>query len=147
MLLETAKPVEPPRPSGRSSSMRVVSRTPSVPAPRHRVGSMIVHDTDDEVEDARDLPDSIEPNDTRAQSRDPAGPSTRRKAKETQYRLGVGRPTAIGGSGPRTITTSSSKPRSRGKRTKLGTSAQPAGDAIQEEDEGNVHPHPPSHLY
>lgn len=93
---------------------------------------MIVHETDDEAEepsDAANRPDTT--------PEEPPGPSTRRKAKETQYRLGVGRPTAIGGSGPRAVTTSGSKPRS--KRTKGSASVQPTEHVIREEEEGKAY--------
>lgn len=56
-----------------------------------------------------------------------------RKAKETQYRLGMGRPTLAGGKGARAITKSLSISKKRGKGSR---SMKPVEDAIQEEDEG-----------
>lgn len=53
-----------------------------------------------------------------------------RKAKELQTRLGVGRPVAAGGSGPRAVTKSSSIP--RGRRGKSGKAMQPTEATIEE---------------
>lgn len=99
---------------------------------------MIVHELDDETEDPKEPSDASVRAAASAESpQEPHGPSTRRKAQETQYRLGVGRPTAIGGSGARAITTFVSK--SKGKRTKALASVRPVEDVIREEEEGNVY--------
>ena len=91
---------------------------------------MIVHDIDEEekleeekknscTEEAEQIPSLISP----------AAPRTR-KAKETQTRLGVGKPLAAGGQGPRAVTRSSGS--SRGKETKLSKSHKPKEPTIQE---------------
>jgi hypothetical protein len=136
LLLETDKPVDPPRVPGRSSSVRIVSRAgPSTT--RGRVGSMIVHDMEVETRDAEEqVGESSRTNTPVEQTQhDSSGHSTRKKAKEIQSRLGVGRPTALGGSGYRPPSSSSGKPRSRrGKTTMV---VEPSEAAIQEEEEGN----------
>ena len=88
---------------------------------------MIVHDIDEEenLENERENPSAVET------QQDPSPispvPSRTRKAKETQTRLGVGRPLAVGGQGPRAVTKSSSRP--RGKSSK---SHKPKEPTIQE---------------
>ena len=100
---------------------------------------MIVHDTDDDAGNRKVSTDATARSGTTPESQhDTPGPSTRRKAKETQYRLGVGRPTAIGGTGPRAITTSGNK--QKGKRVKASASVPPAEGAIPEEEEGKTVP-------
>ena len=94
---------------------------------------MIIHDTDEE--------DSAPP--TAARNGVPATPelhpqppvpSTRaRRPKETQYKLGVGRPTALGGRGPRAVTRVASTAQ-KGRRTKGSRSVKPTEAAIQEEE-------------
>ncbi|EMD41755.1 hypothetical protein CERSUDRAFT_120716 [Gelatoporia subvermispora B] len=135
LLLDTPQPLVRTAPvpgpsSRRASSMRVVSRSSAGARPRgHSGSSMIIHDTDDEEEMERDMIQS-EPEPSRGADLGPR----RRKAKETQFRLGVGRPAVAGGSGAREITRSMSVPkstRSRGSRSRKPTEA-----AIQEEDEG-----------
>ena len=135
MLLEVDKPIDPPRVPGRSSSMRVVSKAGSSSTARGRVGSMIVHDMEEEEEDSEGFhnnpPRTSSP--VQAMHQDTAGPSTRRKVKETQLRLGVGRPVAIGGSGARAPSSSKGKPRSRrGKPTAV---VKPSEADIPEEAE------------
>ncbi|KAI0348669.1 hypothetical protein BDW22DRAFT_116937 [Trametopsis cervina] len=135
MLVETNKPAEPPRVPGRSSSVRIVSgssRVASSSTTRSRVGSMIVHDVEEkEEESAEDTARSSVPPET-PQPHTLGGP-TRKRALQTQSRLGVGRPTAIGGTGARTATSSFGKPRSR--RGKASASVLPSERAIQEEEE------------
>ena len=75
--------------------------------------------------------ESIEPQ--REPSVQLALPRTR-KAKETQFRLGVGRPAVAGGSGARAVTKSQSV--SRGTGGKVSRSIKPKEEAIQEEEEG-----------
>lgn len=96
---------------------------------------MIVHETDDEADDSSGAANIAGPSSGLLHQH--SRPSTRKKAKETQYKLGVGRPTAIGGTGPRAITTSAEGPRS--KRAKGGPSVQPAEHVIREEEEGKAH--------
>jgi hypothetical protein len=86
-----------------------------------------VHDLDQEEEpvgshdDFENQPDLEPP---------PTPPVRPRKAKETQKRLGVGRPIIAGGSGARAVTKSQSV--SRGKRGKSSRRLAPAGEPIQE---------------
>ena len=90
---------------------------------------MIVHDIDEEenLENERENPSAVET------QQDPSPispmPSRTRKAKETQTRLGVGKPLAAGGQGPRAVTRSSGS--SRGKE-KLSKSHKPNEPTIQE---------------
>jgi hypothetical protein len=61
--------------------------------------------------------------------------STRtRKAKDTQFRLGVGRPAMAGGSGARAVTKSVSLGRGSGKRAKASKGAKATEPIIEEED-------------
>lgn len=61
-----------------------------------------------------------------------AGPSTRtRKAKDTQLRLGMGRPVLAGGEGARAVTKPVSA--SKSKRGKVSRTIKPAEDTIPEE--------------
>ncbi len=60
-------------------------------------------------------------------------PPRTRRAKNSQYKLGVGRPTAAGGSGARTVTRSTGLSQ-KGKRGKGSKSIKPMEAAILEED-------------
>ena len=119
--------------------MRIISKSSTGSRPRGRSGgSVIIHDTDDEG-DATDGPAATaassqpEPEPQRTLPQAPG--RAPRKAKESQYKLGVGRPTLAGGSGARSVTRtgSISKPK-RGKAPSM--SIKPNEEAIQEEDEG-----------
>lgn len=119
--------------------MRVVSRAGAGSMTRGRVGSMIVHEAEEDEEPAEE---SATQQHSRVATHEAApqgasGPSTRRKAQETQYKLGVGRPTAIGGTGARAVSTFGTKPRSK-RWTKASASVQPTEVAIREEEEGSV---------
>lgn len=141
-----SKPVDPPRVAGRSSSMRTVSRAFSSSTARGRSGSVVIHEVAEEEEEGEEEQGPVAgadppnpPTMTSGQSMIPhaVGPATRtRKAKDAQFKLGVGRPSAIGGTGPRTVTKSLSlhKP----KRVKGSASIQPTELAIREEDEGTA---------
>ncbi|KLO20563.1 hypothetical protein SCHPADRAFT_991905 [Schizopora paradoxa] len=61
-----------------------------------------------------------------------------RKAKDSQYRLGVGRPAAAGGSGARSVTRSSSKNR----KNRMSRSVKLVEETIQEEQEVIHQPSP-----
>jgi hypothetical protein len=91
---------------------------------------MIVHDIDEEenLEEERKN-SSTEESQQNSSPTLPAAPRTR-KAKETQTRLGVGKPLAAGGQGPRAVTRSSGG--SRGKESKLSKSLKPKEPTIQE---------------
>ena len=90
---------------------------------------MIVHDIDEENLGEERKNSSTEEAQQNSSLTLPAAPRTR-KAKETQTRLGVGRPVAAGGQGPRAVTRSSGS--SRGKETKLSKSHIPKEPTIQE---------------
>ncbi|KAI0936184.1 hypothetical protein AcV5_004384 [Taiwanofungus camphoratus] len=137
LLLDTLRPVSrsasETQPK-RSTSLRIVSRSAAGSRPRGRSGgSVIIHDTDDEAEDEQDEAVFSAPELERKADSPPATAPRTRKAKETQYRLGVGRPALAGGSGARAITKSMSV--SKGKRGKGSRSMKPTEDAIQEEQE------------
>lgn len=98
-------------PTRRAVSTRIPSR-----AGPSRISSVIIHDTDEENEDeeqeAEDENSQQGPTDggpatqSKVEPEQPLPPLTRtRKAKE-QTRLGVGRPVAAGGAGPRAVTKS-----------------------------------------
>jgi len=129
LLLDTQKPT--PRTMRRSVSTRV-----SGPS---RISSVIIHDTDDENENEdegsnAELSHKHE-SDTQetAQSTTVTSPAPRAKKAKDQSRLGVGRPVAAGGSGPRAVTRSFSV--SRGKRPKGSKTTKPTEDTIPEEPE------------
>ena len=103
---------------------------------------MIIHDTDEE--------DDVPPTSGRGNVHfvpQPEPPSVpvpaprARRPKDTQYKLGVGRPTAVGGRGPRNVTRSTSMAQ-KGKRAKGSKSVKPTEAAIQEE-EGSFPPSTP----
>ncbi|KAF8898602.1 hypothetical protein BD779DRAFT_1484766 [Infundibulicybe gibba] len=131
LLLDTQKPAPRSTPATqltrRSVSTRRSSRTGG-----SRISSGIVHDTDeeDEAESEGGQGDDCQP-----QEPPPVLPplvTRTRKAKETQTRLGVGKPVAAGGSGPRAVTKSMSV--SRGKRGKGSRSLKPTEATIPEEE-------------
>lgn len=143
LLIETSKPEPSTQHHKRSSSMRIVSRPPSSSGARNRVGSMVIHDTDDEAgpeADAGGQPMDTDPPLHSGMSSHPSQipgpapmPATRtRMGADGQRRLGLGRPKALGGSGlrapPRMASTSQTN------RVKAGKSVRPAEVPIQEED-------------
>lgn len=85
---------------------------------------MVVHDTDEETEpitqsksDASKIPQPAVQH--RIAQQPPPSPVTRtRKAKETQLRLGVGRPKVAGGAGARAVTKSFSVPKNNKRVSK-----------------------------
>ncbi|KAJ7706040.1 hypothetical protein B0H17DRAFT_1125836 [Mycena rosella] len=132
LLLDTKKAnprTAPPAPTRRSVSTRHASRS----APR--ISSVIIHDTDDEEDDEDDNEnDQEEIENQPEQEPERIPPSTRtRKAKDTQTRLGVGRPVAAGGNGPRAVTKSVSV--AKGKRGRNSRAIKPTEEAIPEEAE------------
>ena len=151
LLVQTAQHTQDhARQTRRSASVRSTSRDSAAPNVRGRVGSMIIHDlTEDEGGGGGQeevTPDLAEPGppDTSPSQVQPAqsghsviGPSTRtRKAKDTQYKLGLGRPMTLGGTGARKVSRVPPPGFSKGKRVKASVSVQPDEAAIQEEDEG-----------
>jgi len=85
---------------------------------------MIVHsDTDEDELQHAIKPESEVPSTLRP------GPVTRtRKARDAQLRLGVGRPTVVGGQGARAVTRSVGIP--KGVRSRSGRGAKPTQDPI-----------------
>ena len=149
LLLEATKPTasQLPRPT-RSSSMRIISRSNSVGSRARGTSgsSVIIHDTDEEVE-PEDAPAAVavagaSSSSSKVQDGPMAAPAPAigrapRKAKESQYRLGVGRPTLAGGSGARAVTRTGSISKPKPKRGKApNMSVKPTEEAIQEVDEG-----------
>ncbi|KAF8271411.1 hypothetical protein EI94DRAFT_1784223 [Lactarius quietus] len=88
---------------------------------------MIVHSDTDEDETRHGVkPESAAPSTLHP------GPITRtRKAQDARLRLGVGRPTVVGGQGARTVTRSVGI--AKGVRSRSGRGAKPAQDPIVEE--------------
>ncbi|KAI0670044.1 hypothetical protein C8Q78DRAFT_1192432 [Trametes maxima] len=141
LLIDTTQARPRPTPSFQpqhAPSGRTVSR--SVAAGSRLRGSssssVIIHDTDEEDNAAGEDDNRSRSMAVAASSEPDAPPPPRtRRAKETQYRLGVGRPTVAGGSGARAVTRSASLS-VRGKRTtRASRSVKPVEAAIQEEEE------------
>lgn len=100
---------------------------------------MIIHDTDDEEQEGADdeeheTGESGQGEETEVEQQTPADipPPRTRKAKDMQTRLGVGRPVAAGGSGPRAVTKSLNVSRG-GKRGKSSKTMKPTEETILEE--------------
>lgn len=132
----TARPRPTPPMPQRAPSGRRVSRAVA-PASRPRgtsSSSVIIHDSDEEdnafeeEQHRRSVAPTIS-----SEPEAPHPPPRTRRAKDTQYRLGVGRPTVVGGSGARTVTRSTSSA-IKGKRGKASRSVKPVEAAIQEEE-------------
>ena len=112
-------PPQQPPPSKRTTSVRIAStRSTNVGQSRLRSGgSVVVRDTDEEEEESstQSKPDATKIPQPVSQPQ----PITRtRKAKETQLRLGVGRPKAVGGIGARAVTKSFSLPKNNKRVSK-----------------------------
>ena len=122
-------PSQLPPPSKRTASVRIAStRSTNIGQPRLRSGgSVVVRDTDEEDEPTTES----KPNTTKIPqplSQPLPPPITRtRKAKETQLRLGVGRPKVVGGAGARAVTKSfsASKNKRVSKSVKISEAAIP----------------------
>ena len=142
-----SEPVPQPQlpPSKRTTSVRVAStRSTNVGQSRLRSGSsVVIHDTDEEGEPATQSKSDTSKNprsviQPRVTQPPPAPPITRtRKAKETQLRLGVGRPKAAGGTGARTVTKSLSVPKNN-KRVSKSVKI-PEAVIPEEQDSGAYH--------
>jgi hypothetical protein len=122
------------KPAIRSTRRSVSTRVSSRSGPSH-INSVIINDKDDKRQDQglndERLCGHESDTPTAAGSKPNTPPATRaRKAKE-QTGLGVGRPTAARGSGPRVMTKSSSLSKSR--RAKASKTMTPPGDTIPEE--------------
>ncbi|KAJ3811407.1 hypothetical protein F5876DRAFT_39717 [Lentinula aff. lateritia] len=122
------------QPGQRSVSTRMSSRST-------RTSSMIVHDVEGDEEGPVGGAEEEEKMQPGVQEVPPSPPPPRiRKAKETQFRLGVGRPLAAGGKGARAVTKSVSA--SKAKKGKGSRSAKPSEATIEEEPESEtIEPH------
>ncbi|KAI0785967.1 hypothetical protein C8Q75DRAFT_893439 [Abortiporus biennis] len=142
LLVDTIRPSQIPQPK-RNSSMRIISKSNSTTRTRgYSGGSVIIHDSEDEREPEEvagpSRIDAQPPQQRRPSSAEPTLPPhpparSTRKAKDTQLRLGVGRPALAGGSGARAVTKSTSL--TRAPRGKASVSVRPTEAAIQEENE------------
>ncbi|PIL32112.1 hypothetical protein GSI_06818 [Ganoderma sinense ZZ0214-1] len=161
LLVDTTQgaPRPAPPPPQRAPSTRVASRSSTASRLRGASSSsVIIHDTDEEDNANTDNPytslSTLPSSDTEVA---PVLPPRTRRAKNSQYKLGVGRPTAAGGSGARTVTRSTSLSQ-KGKRAKGSKSIKPSEAVILEEEEpdpmqsdvphagpsGTIHELPPS---
>ncbi|KAG1716547.1 hypothetical protein ID866_599 [Astraeus odoratus] len=133
LLLDASRP-QPPRTNPVQPPERPTSRTSSHSGVRR--GSVIIHGVvDDPIEkDTSSRP----PERVNLIPPSPQQPPRPRKAKETQYRLGVGRPVLAGGSGARAVTKSVSISR-RIRKAKNSTTIQPSEATITEEPEPEEH--------
>ncbi|KAK0208355.1 hypothetical protein DFS33DRAFT_1379881 [Desarmillaria ectypa] len=107
LLLETRKPnIRTANPAQRTVSTRQSNRT------TERLSSVIIHDHTEQDEDGRETSETGARNSWKQAETEPVAPvqlpppPRTRKAKETQSKLGVGRPVAAGGSGARAVTKS-----------------------------------------
>ncbi|KAG2044702.1 hypothetical protein BDR03DRAFT_937052 [Suillus americanus] len=125
-----------PQPPQRSTSVKIIIQPGDRPRGRSS-GSVIIHDTDEE-EEGEEAIGEIEVEQQPEEHKPlpaPVDPTPRtRKAKDTQYRLGVGRPIIAGGSGARAVTKSVSVSRGS-KRAKSMKNVKPSEDPIAEEPE------------
>lgn len=111
----------------RGPSARGIVRQPSTRSHLHSTSTMIVHSDTDEDETHR----NVKPESEAPSSLHP-GPMTRtRKARDAQLRLGIGRPTVAGGSGPRTVTRSTNSV-AKGVQSRSGRGAKPTPAPIVE---------------
>ncbi|KAI0724410.1 hypothetical protein C8T65DRAFT_563689 [Cerioporus squamosus] len=135
LLVDTTQAARPAPPQ-RAPSTRVASRTVANSRLRgSSTSSVIIHDTDEEDNGATDdqFTSGLSAPPSEA-STAPAPPPRTRRAKDTQYKLGVGRPTVAGGHGARAVTRTASLSQ-KGKRGKGSKSVKPTEAAIAEEEE------------
>ncbi|KAI6132715.1 hypothetical protein EV401DRAFT_2065158 [Pisolithus croceorrhizus] len=140
LLLDASRPL-PSRSNPAQPPERSTPRVPSHPGIRR--GSVIIHNARDNIaEEGISRPvEEVKPT-----LPSPRQPPRTRKAKDTQYRLGVGRPAVAGGSGARAITKSVSVSR-KFRRGKSSTSVKPSEATITEEPELERTPRSPSKRY
>ncbi|KAG9314481.1 hypothetical protein JVU11DRAFT_5278 [Chiua virens] len=127
LLLDAAQPQprrNPPQLPQRPPSTRISNLTGVRPRGQS-TSSMIIHDSDAETES------SFSQRRHQVQPHEQPVPQRTRKAKETQYRLGVGRPVIAGGSGARAVTKSTSTSRTP-KRARSNRSIKPSETTIAE---------------
>lgn len=118
---------QPPRPDTVQLPVRSTSRISSRSTVRR--GSVIIHDINDRNGQQSTSRSSQERN--AKPIRLPSSQLPRRKARETQYRLGVGRPIVAGGKGARAVTKSVNVSQ-RSRRLKNSTTLQPSEATIVE---------------
>ena len=119
----------------RAASTRGIVRQPSTRSRLHSTSTVIIHSDTDEDEAHR----AVKP-ESQAPSGPHPGPVTRtRKARDAQLRLGVGRPTIAGGSGPRAVTRSVSV--AKGAPSRSGRGAKPPSAPVVDGASGHLH-HP-----
>ncbi|KAI6007447.1 hypothetical protein EDD15DRAFT_2211387 [Pisolithus albus] len=137
LLLDASRP-QPSRSNAAQPPQRSTSRKPSHSGIRR--GSVIIHSARDDIaEEGISRPvEEVKPT-----LPSPRQPPRTRKAKDTQYRLGVGRPAVAGGSGARAVTKSFSSSR-KSRRGKSSTSVKPSEATIIEEPELECTPPSPS---
>ncbi|VDB86499.1 unnamed protein product [Peniophora sp. CBMAI 1063] len=136
---ESERAVHPvPTPTIPVNSRSVPSRVGSRTRPRLQSNNTIVqHDDTDATDDGALTPVPLPESEVAPSPVTTTGPATRtRKAKNTQLRLGVGRPTAAGGPGPRAVTRADSQPKV--KRAKPSRVGRPAEEPIAEEQPQDV---------
>ncbi|OAX44749.1 hypothetical protein K503DRAFT_861044 [Rhizopogon vinicolor AM-OR11-026] len=134
LLLDASQPQPsrstPVQPPPRSTSIIIASQ-PGARLRGRSNSSVIIHDIDEEDEVVEETEAKEQP-----ETQNPPTPTystlRTRKARDTQYRLGVGRPTIAGGSGARAVTKSGSISRGS-KRAKSTRNVKPSEETIVEE--------------
>lgn len=140
LLLDASRP-QPSRSNPAQPPERSTSRIPSHSGIRR--GSVIIHSARDDIAE-EGISRPVE--EVKLTLPSPRQPPRTRKAKDTQYRLGVGRPAVAGGSGARAVTKSVSVSR-KFRRGKSSTSVKPSEATITEEPELERTPPSPSKRY
>ncbi|OJA10792.1 hypothetical protein AZE42_00299 [Rhizopogon vesiculosus] len=134
LLLDASQPQPsrsiPVQPPPRSTSIIIASQ-PGARLRGHSNGSVIVHDIDEEDEVVEGTEAKEQPEIQNPPTPIYSTPRTR-KARDTQYKLGVGRPTIAGGSGARAVTKSGSVSRGS-KRAKSTRNVKSSEETIVEE--------------
>lgn len=121
----TVFPPQPPEQLRSVSTRHLTSR-----ARPTRLSSIIVHDVPEETTRQRyNIAHTTRPNTDASVDLPSVRPTRTKKAKESQTRLGVGRPVAMGGTGPRAVTRSATVSR---ERLKSSRSTQQIETTIQE---------------
>jgi len=117
----------------RAASTRGTVRQPSTRSRLHSTSTVIIHSDTDEDEAHR----AVKP-ESEAPSGLHSGPVTRtRKARDAQLRLGVGRPTVAGGSGPQAVTRSVSV--AKGVRSRSSRGAKPPPAPVVDGASGHIY--------
>ncbi|KAF8640740.1 hypothetical protein AX17_000391 [Amanita inopinata Kibby_2008] len=133
------------------STRRDISTRQSSRAGPSRTTSLIIHDTDEEDENSKHTDAEMDADNRRFDVVEPSSPEQSqqqhqtiavvpprtRKAKELQRRLGMGKPVAAGGPGPRAVTRSTTL--SRGKHGKVSRTFTTEA-TIPEEEPGSELP-------